>query len=607
MQPEKNIFGKTSYRDFYRNSEIRTNLLSWLKLPQRGRILVINEEKTCLVELLKQNGNRVTCIQDTEVFTKAEGWYDVIFQMGSLDCGDRKPQDVYEQYFEVYKEHLTERGRLFLAVDNRLGLKYFAGCKDEGTDTYFAGIEGYPDASRQKRAALSGKEYNSALEKAQFTQIERYYPYPDIRFPMAVYSDEWLPGEGELNANIRNFDRDRYVLFDETKVFDSLIKEGLFREFSNSYFYVCRKIEEDQGSKTLYVKFSNERDERFQIRTDIVQAEDGSRYVRKHPLSDRAKEHIYNMGRNYELLSRANGESTVHFCPVEIQGEDAISPFVSGVSLQKLLLNAIEERNKEKAAELFESAVQRLRQYYKKQKNVLEKVTDLDMIFSNILVDGEDWNIIDYEWTFPGDIPPEFVLYRTMFRAALELPASFLTDWNYLYKVSGITEASAKKYRSWENEFQNYITGEQIPARDMVEMLGNQVIPFLGNQTEVEKEVKELIRKKGKKALDIYFHVDNESITNGKVTCSGWACALIKKKHFIPVNIHIFEDNGKEVICKIERSVRKDVGEALAAEERQWMVWGFHTMFTAKEGVSYKLRFTVGELEKETMFTGVNE
>ena len=65
MQPEKNIFGKTSYRDFYRNSEIRTNLLSWLKLPQRGRILVINEEKTCLVELLKQNGNRVTCVQDT--------------------------------------------------------------------------------------------------------------------------------------------------------------------------------------------------------------------------------------------------------------------------------------------------------------------------------------------------------------------------------------------------------------------------------------------------------------------------------------------------------------------------------------------------------------
>ena len=41
--------------------------------------------------------------------------------------------------------------------------------------------------------------------------------------------------------NIRNFDRDRYVMFDEEKAFGTVIKEGLFSEFSNSFMVTIKK------------------------------------------------------------------------------------------------------------------------------------------------------------------------------------------------------------------------------------------------------------------------------------------------------------------------------------------------------------------------------
>ena len=42
-----------------------------------------------------------------------------------------------------------------------------------------------------------------------------------------------------LAGNRTNFDRDRLQLFDESKAYDSLISEGLFGAFANSFLIVA--------------------------------------------------------------------------------------------------------------------------------------------------------------------------------------------------------------------------------------------------------------------------------------------------------------------------------------------------------------------------------
>ena len=66
-------------------------------------------------------------------------------------------------------------------------------------------------------------------------ECEFYYPYPDYKLPMVIYSDVYLPKKGELNSNINNLDRDRYIMFDEGKVFDDIIEQNMFPQYSNSF------------------------------------------------------------------------------------------------------------------------------------------------------------------------------------------------------------------------------------------------------------------------------------------------------------------------------------------------------------------------------------
>ena len=51
-----------------------------------------------------------------------------------------------EPYVEMLRRtscHLKPGGKIIIAIENRLGLKYWAGCTEDHTGTYFEGLEGY--------------------------------------------------------------------------------------------------------------------------------------------------------------------------------------------------------------------------------------------------------------------------------------------------------------------------------------------------------------------------------------------------------------------------------------------------------------------------------
>ena len=58
---------------------------------------------------------------------------------------------------------------------------------------------------------------------------------------MTIYSDAYLPKSGELNNTRYNFDRERLQLFDETRVYDGIINNGLFQGFSNSFLVILEE------------------------------------------------------------------------------------------------------------------------------------------------------------------------------------------------------------------------------------------------------------------------------------------------------------------------------------------------------------------------------
>ena len=150
-----------------------------------------------------------------------------------------KTSNPYEDFLNSIKNHLIDNGKIIIAIENRFGLKYWAGCKEDHLGKYYEGIEGYTNTNGIK--TFTKKELEELLKKGGFNNIEFYYPYPDYKFPLNIYSDYRLPKKGELNNNFRNFDMDRLVTFDENKVFDSIISNELFSLYSNSYLVIAEK------------------------------------------------------------------------------------------------------------------------------------------------------------------------------------------------------------------------------------------------------------------------------------------------------------------------------------------------------------------------------
>ena len=137
--------------------------------------------------------------------------------------------------------HLAPGGKLVIAIENRLGLKYWAGCTEDHVGKYFEGLENYPDTKGVR--TFSRKELQDLVAAAGNFKTTFYYPYPDYKFPMTIYSDKRLPQKGELKDNFCNFDRYRIQLFNESRVYDSLVDAGLFPEFSNSFLLLVERNE----------------------------------------------------------------------------------------------------------------------------------------------------------------------------------------------------------------------------------------------------------------------------------------------------------------------------------------------------------------------------
>lgn len=246
------ISAKSSYPYLYHLSAIRQNLVDWIPMNPKMRVLERNPECGALTGKLLEKAGTVTCVAEDSQHAdiiKARGGAQADRLTVLLEeefCGSDEPEkydvilivgDFYRYRGELVKlrEQLARGGRLMIADANRLGLKYLAGCKDEYSDTYFKGLEGYGEEADVIPRCYTRGEYISCLKGAGFKELCFYYPYPDYKFPNCIYSDEWLPQKGELTDNRRNFDRDRLQLFDERKGYDTLLAEGLFGTFSNSY------------------------------------------------------------------------------------------------------------------------------------------------------------------------------------------------------------------------------------------------------------------------------------------------------------------------------------------------------------------------------------
>ena len=390
-----------------------------------------------------KNGEALLCV--SENLDNLEGMWDYIVVS---DAFARMP---YKVLFDKVKKHLNPNGHVILAVDNRFGLTYFAGSKERLTGRYFEGLEGYGHG--EGACTYSKEAVLSMAKEAGFVVAKTYYPYPNYRYMTAMYTDEHLPSPGELNTNLCNFEEERAVLFNETAVFDELIKEGRFQEFSNSYLFDLTLEEQEKEEELLFLKYSVERDEKYRIRTEIVKKSDGTKVVRKVPYGENAVEHVKQIKEWEKVLGEqyASADIKVNQCTLTDKGAEF--EFLKGQTLEDKLDEYLENDD-------FAGFVQELKNYALMVEQITSsKAANIDLIFPNIiLVDGK-WNVIDYEWTFAADIPVKFIIHRAIVLYCGTKKHNSLQSVE-ICRLLGITEEEQKRFLEWEHQLQLHLLGD---------------------------------------------------------------------------------------------------------------------------------------------------
>jgi 2-polyprenyl-3-methyl-5-hydroxy-6-metoxy-1,4-benzoquinol methylase len=175
--------------------------------------------------------------EDIKLNTK----YNIITLIGVLEYAGMYIHSLnpYEDFLIDIGRRLYDGGILYVAIENRLGIKYFAGCKEDHLGKEFVGIEGYTSGSSVK--TFSYFELINMFEMCGFSKYKFYYPYPDYKFPHKIFSDDYLPRRGEINELASNYTSSRKKIFNEIKMLDSLSMKDEFKIFTNSFLIELRK------------------------------------------------------------------------------------------------------------------------------------------------------------------------------------------------------------------------------------------------------------------------------------------------------------------------------------------------------------------------------
>lgn len=482
---------RKSWPVLYHLSPLRGNIVDWLPIKSGDKVLEIGSGCGAITEKLSEKAKSVTCVDlsakrshinayrnqdrdNIEIYVgnfadlepSLDEDYDFACMIGVFEYGQSyiHSQTPYEDFLKIIRKHVKNNGRIVIAIENKFGLKYWAGCKEDHLGTYFSGLEGYPEGGSARTFTRPGLEKifkNCGVENYSF-----YYPYPDYKFATSIYSDKRLPGTGELTDNIRNFDRDRMVLFNEKYVYDGITKDHLFDIFSNSYLVVL-----GEDTKIDYVKYSNDRAADYALRTEILDTPKG-RKVRKVPLNDEAKAHIKSMKRSFELLKKRYEGSglLINHCEISPDGSYAEFPYEKGVTLEKLLDECLEKNDMEGFYTLFDRYLELIS--YGEE----EQVTDYDLIFANILVDGDNWTVIDYEWTLEKQIPTSEIAFRALYCYVLEEEKRNKLNLDLIIDKLGITQQEAEDYREKESRFQKQVTGKRKSMGEIRASIGTYCV-----------------------------------------------------------------------------------------------------------------------------------
>ena len=483
---------EVSFPMIYHFSEIRENILNWYPFTKEDSILEIGAGCGAITGMLCRRAGHVTAVELSKRradinYARHKEYENLTIMVGNLNdmSFDRKFDYVvvngvleyamsftegetpYETFLRNMGTYLNPTGRLLIAIENRLGLKYFAGAPEDHTDLYFYGIDGYPN-NRSVRT-FSKKELGELLERSGFPFMRFYYPYPDYKFPTEIFTDESLYtysyGKGYPVYTDKTLN-----LFAEESGVSAFTKEKILDKFVNSFLVDAGTVAGKESSETLYVKMNQARKEEFRLLTKIVREGDRLTAV-KETMTPKALPFLQRL----QVLGNckaAGGNTSYENLPCTLNGNSISYPVLKGKTMHQQIEELSEQGEIEKVKDLLRDFyenffadrrkmdyrtpefIQVFGDYPGKEEYECVSPANIDLICSNIFAEEEKNQVIDYEWTFDFAVPAAFIMWRMVHELYTRINALAQRCQEYqMLEALGIEFSDDEIFMHWTMHF----------------------------------------------------------------------------------------------------------------------------------------------------------
>lgn len=499
---------ETEFPVLYHLSHERANIINWYPFKEHASVLEIGAGPGAITGTLCELAERVTSVElskrratinylrnkekdNLEIMVGNYNKMDFresfdyivlngVFEYAMSFTEGPKP---YETFIKKISKVLKADGVLLIAIENRLGLKYFAGAPEDHTDNYFLGLNRYENNNSVR--TFSKTEMDAILNSCGFRYANYYYPYPDYKFPTEIFTKDSMKEFG-YGRDYYVF-TDRFLLFNESKVAKSLVNEGVADTFANSFFIESSRTALDSSKRVIYAKAGADRAKDYRILTIVVE-EDGNRVVYKKNLTKESKAHIERLANNEQTDTSGNysnvcGELTNAGLKYEflqdITLENEIVDFMNAGdedSIKKAITDAfyalfsgkklVSGYNTQEFKEVFgDTEPSKIEDYCISPANI-------DLLSGNIFLTNVGYRVIDCEWIFDFDIPVSFIVWRfieDLYSKHYDMQS--LIDKAALMKEYGLTEELNKVYKEWNNHFvKEYVKADAYEAYSVPKM-----------------------------------------------------------------------------------------------------------------------------------------
>lgn len=484
----------------YHFAGIRENILNWYPFTKQDSVLEIGAGCGALTGMLCEKAGQVTAVElsgrrASINYERHKSFHNLTIMVGNLnDMALKNDFDYivlngvleyaasftdgetpYESFLKKMASFLKPDGKLLVSIENRLGLKYFAGAPEDHTDLYFLGLNRY--SGNNSVRTFSKSELTRLFEKSGLCHMKYYYPYPDYKFPTEIFTDETLKVIG-YGKRYPVFTENRFQLFNETDVAHSLLREEVMDDFVNSFLVEASREEIIRNTEILYAKINSERKEEFRVMTLIIKKEHEI-FVQKQAMNAKAKEFLHQM----EDYGRTELPGTYRNLP-SVYKEGAVSyEFLTGRTYYNVIKDFLKEGDGKGIEQLFMNLYetyfddsQIVEDYHTEEFSVMFGATkgrtplkciapaNIDLICQNIFLEGTEQTIIDYEWVADFPVPVDFIMWRLLNEIYTKMPSlDAVCPRHKIIKRMGISLSDQEVYLQWALHFAyTYVGCDQL-------------------------------------------------------------------------------------------------------------------------------------------------